>query len=259
MWNRGRMPSLVDTLRAAGCVFAEEEADLLRAAATSAAELAAMVEDRVAGTPLEQVLGWASFRGHRILLEPGVFVPRRRTELVVTEALRRGRLGSVVADLCCGSGALGVALARELREATVYAVDIDPAAVRTARRNLLPFHAHALQGDLFHPLPEELRGSVDVVVVCAPYVPTEAIPLLPPEARLHEPRSALDGGADGLDVVRRVVAGAPVWLAAGAHVVVETSEDQASSTVAAFSASGMEADVVHDAGLSATVVVGTAS
>src|SRR5919198_868550 len=102
---------IVSRLRAAGCVFAEDEALLLISAAGSPGELAAMVDRRIAGLPLEHVLGWAEFCGLRIAVDPEVFVPRRRTELLVRQAIALARPGAVVVDLCCGSGAVGAALA----------------------------------------------------------------------------------------------------------------------------------------------------
>jgi release factor glutamine methyltransferase len=245
---------VVTRLRAAGCVFAEEEAALLVAAAGSPDELAALVERRAGGLPLEQLLGWAEFCGLRIVVEPGVFVPRRRTELLVGEAAALAPPGAVVVDLCCGSGALGAALAAALPDAQVYAADIDPAAVACARRNLPPDRVFA--GDLFGALPAELRGRIDVLVVNAPYVPTDSVALMPPEARLYEAPVALDGGADGLAVQRRVAAGAPGWLAPRGHLLVETSERQAALTVAAFEAAGLAARVVRDEELDGTAVVG---
>jgi release factor glutamine methyltransferase len=112
------------------------------------------------------------------------------------------------------------------------------------------------QGDLYAALPFHLRGRVDVLVANVPYVPTAAIRLLPPEARLHEPLRALDGGADGLDVLRRVVAQAPAWLAPGGHLLVETSEKQAPAATGIVERAGLAAHVVRSADLDATVVVG---
>ena len=221
-------------LRAAGCVFAEDEARLLMSAAQTAAELAAMVDRRAAGLPLEHVLGWAEFCGLRIAVDPRVFVPRRRTEFLVRQAaalirqaagpagpvrqsaapsrLAAGagedpaRRGTVIVDLCCGSGALGIALAAALDRAELHAADIDPAAVRCARRNLAAAGGQVYEGDLYRPLPATLRGRVDFLVANVPYVPTGELGLLPVEARMHEPRVALDGGTGGLDVRRGVAA-----------------------------------------------------
>ena len=253
---------VVDTLRAAGCVFAEDEARLLVSAARTAAELDALVARRVAGEPLEYVLGWADFCGLRIVVEPGVFVPRRRTEFLVEQAVALARgLSSrrwTVVDLCCGSGAVGAALAATLGDIELYAVDLDPAAVRCARRNVAAFVGRVYEGDLYAPLPGELRGLVDVLVANAPYVPTGAVALMPPEARLHEARVALDGGVDGLDVLRRVVAQAAQWLAPGGCLLVETSEDQAPEMAAAVTRGGLAARVAESEDSSATVVIGLA-
>lgn len=248
--------SLVTTLRAAGCVFAEDEADLIISTAPDPTELAAMVERRVAGLPLEHVLGWAEFGGLRVAVDPGVFVPRRRTELLVRHAARLARPGALVVDLCCGSGALGTALAAALGSAELHAADVEPAAVRCARRNVGD-QGRVYEGDLFAPLPAELRGRVEILLANVPYVPTGDVGLLPPEARIHEPRVALDGGGDGLDVLRRVTAEAPRWLAPGGHMLVETSERQAARAEEAVVRSGLLARVVTDDELYATVVIGT--
>ena len=128
--------ALAARLRAAGCVFAEDEAALLIAAASSAAELERLVDQRVSGRPLEQILGWAEFCGLRIFVEPGVFVPRRRTEFLVDQAVALAGPHPVVVDLCCGSGAVGAAVIDRLHDVELWAGDIDPAAVRCARRNL---------------------------------------------------------------------------------------------------------------------------
>jgi release factor glutamine methyltransferase len=248
----------VDRLRAAGCVFAEDEAELLLAAASTAADLSDLVERRVAGLPLEQILGWAEFCGLRIAVDPGVFVPRRRTEFLVhqAESLARGA-GTVVVDLCCGTGAVGVALAAALDRIELFAADIEPAAVRCARRNVIPAGGQVCAGDLYRALPGTLRGRVDLLTVNAPYVPTGSIRLMPPEARLHEPTVALDGGRDGLDIQRRVAAGALDWLSPGGHLLIETSERQAPHTVEAVAGGGLLPRVVRSADLGATVVIGT--
>jgi release factor glutamine methyltransferase len=245
--------SVVARLRAAGCVFAEDEARLLTEAAATPAELDAMVERRVGGLPLEQVLGWAEFLGLRIVVAPGVFVPRRRTELLAARAAALAHPGAVVVDLCCGSGAVGAAVSSAVPGIELYASDLDPAAVACARRNV---DGTVYEGDLYEPLPGSLRGRVDVLVANAPYVPSGAVDLMPPEARLHEPLAALDGGADGLDVLRRVVVAAPAGLAPGGHLLFETSTSQAPAAVAAVAAAGLDPEVVTDDDLGATVVIG---
>jgi release factor glutamine methyltransferase len=243
---------LVAALRAAGCVFAEEEARLLLDEASSPAELMTWTARRMSGEPLEHVVGWAAFAGLRIAVDPGVFVPRRRSELVVAVAAREP--AGVVVDLCCGSGALGAALADCWPEAEVYAADSDPAAVACARRNLPPERVYA--GDLYAALPAELRGRVDLLVVNAPYVPTGAIATMPREARDHEHHVALDGGGDGLDVQRRVAAEAVGWLGPGGRVVIETGRGQAERTAGLLVSAGFSATVDIDDEVGGTAVLG---
>jgi release factor glutamine methyltransferase len=233
-------------------VFAEDEAELLIAAAPTASDLARLVDQRVAGLPLEQVLGWAEFCGLRMAIDPGVFVPRRRSEFLVRQAADVMRTGAVVVDMCCGSGAIGAALA-VVRPIELYAVDIDPAAAACACRNI---DGHVYQGDLYEPLPATLQSHVDVLVVNAPYVPTDELDFMPPEARLYEPQVALDGGADGLDIQRRVVASAPLWLAPTGTLLIETSDRQAAHTADLIVLAGMRPRVVSSDELDATVVLG---
>ncbi|MGW0712658.1 putative protein N(5)-glutamine methyltransferase [Streptomyces sp. NPDC002643] len=253
--------SVVTALRAAGCVFAEDEAELILTTARTPDEAAAMVDRRVAGLPLELVLGWAEFAGLRITVEPGVFVPRRRTEFLVEQALAAVPAASVVVDLCCGSGAVGAALAASLSEGgrrlELHAADVDPAAVRCARRNLAPYGGHAYEGDLFAALPADLRGRVDILAANVPYVPTGEIGLLPSEARDHEPLVALDGGTDGLDILRRVATEAVGWLAPAGHLLIETSEHQLPLALDAFRAAGLAARSATSAEMYAQVVLGT--
>jgi release factor glutamine methyltransferase len=302
---------LVARLRAAGCVFAEEEAALLIDEATSPTHLEEMVVRRVAGDPLEQILGWAGFGGLRIRLLPGVFVPRQRSLLLVhaaVEHLTRGVLGSLrgggseggssvgstplgpadgdrgsdaapgldptgwtqrvtpseppprsdprtsprVLDLGCGSGALGAAVGARVPDAEVWAVDVDPAAVACARLNLEP--ARVLLGDLLDPLPGGL--AFEVVLANMPYVPTGEIGLMPPEARLHEHRVALDGGTDGLAMQRRAITAAAPRLRPGGVLLVESGESQAERTAELMRAAALDATVLTDAEAGATVVAG---
>jgi release factor glutamine methyltransferase len=259
--SASQLAGIVTTLRAAGCVFAEDEAKMLVSAAHTADELEAMVGKRASGLPLEQVVGWAEFCGLRITVAPGVFVPRRRSEFLVQEAAAaaghgNGGAPAVIVDLCCGSGAVGVALAAALGAAELHAVDIDPAAVACARSNV-PSPGRVYEGDLYEPLPAGLRGRVDILVANAPYVPTAELRLMPAEARLHEPAVALDGGPDGVDIHRRVAAGAPQWLAPGGCLLIETSERQVPLTAQAVTQAGLGDRVLTSPGSHAAVVIGS--
>jgi release factor glutamine methyltransferase len=262
----------VNALRSAGCVFAEEEAVLLIRHAAHGAGLAQCVQQRASGIPLEYILGWAEFAGAQIAIRPGVFVPRRRTELLVRLACGLIPAGpgapgdeggvpsrDVVVDLCCGSGAVGAALLGRFPRIELHATDIDPRAAACARQNLEPVGGFVHEGDLFDALPLRLRGRVRVLVVNAPYVPTDAIRTMPPEARIHEPRISLDGGADGLDIHRRIAAGAQPWLSPAAHVLIETSVQQAAGTAGLLAAAGLNVHTVHADDLDGTVVVGSRS
>ncbi|GAA3595808.1 putative protein N(5)-glutamine methyltransferase [Klugiella xanthotipulae] len=254
---------IVALLRAAGCVFAEEEAALLRAEAPTGPDLDTLVARRVAGEPLEYIVGWADFGGRRLSVTSGVFVPRHRSEFLAMRALDCARASAdpVVLDLCCGAGAAAVTLAAALDRVTVHAADIDPAAVACSRRNLAeyawhPEACHTWLGDLYAPLPTSLRGRVDVLVTNAPYVPTDEIALMPTEARLYEAPAALDSGEDGLALQRRVATDAPSWLSPGGSLVIETSARQAERTRDLLAAVGLLARIERSEEWDATVVIG---
>lgn len=251
---------MVAVLRAAGCVFAEEEAALLHQAAPDPADLAGLLARRIAGEPLEHVVGWVDFEGQRIALSRGVFVPRQRTRLLAREAAvaLSGHLDPVFVELCCGAAAVSVLVARAHPGALVHACDIDPVACDCARANL-PATAAVGCGDLFAPLPHSLRGRVSVLAANAPYVPTDAIALMPAEARLFEPRRALDGGPDGVAVHRRIAAEASDWLQPGGRVLIECGRAQSALTVAALASADLQAWVVQDDDLDATLAVGRLS
>ncbi|MEO7124020.1 MAG: putative protein N(5)-glutamine methyltransferase, partial [Lacisediminihabitans sp.] len=228
-------------------------------------ELDNLVRKRVAGLPMEVIVGWAQFHGLRIALDAEVFVPRRRTEFLVDQAIELCAAGAVVVDLCCGSGALGVAVATSANAAhpgtsvELHAADIEHPAVACARRNVQPLGGQVYGGDLFEALPRSLRGRVDVLLANVPYVPTEEIALLPSEAREHEPLVTLDGGTDGLTVLRRVAADAVAWLAPGGHLFIETSERQAALAQQIVSDAGLQARVARSEEQDATVIIGTRS
>lgn len=244
---------MVARLRAAGCVYAEEEAALILDDPRPSDELVAR---RVAGEPLELALGWAAFRGLRITVEPGVFVPRRRTEFLAGLAIEHlgSRPGAVCVDLCCGSGAIAAAVLAETSATNVHAADIDPVAVACARRNLPADSVH--EGDLYDALPAALLGGIDVLVANTPYVPSDEIALMPAEARDWEPLDTLDGGPDGLRLLRRIAHGARDWLAPSGVLLIEVSERQLPAALAAYDDAGLVSNAARDEDSGATVAIG---
>ncbi|WUM22392.1 putative protein N(5)-glutamine methyltransferase [Williamsia herbipolensis] len=241
-------------MQRAGCVFADDEARLLTDAADSPGALRTLLDRRIGGEPLEHVVGWVAFDGLRIGVRPGVFVPRRRTELLVTIASARLTPDSVFIEMCCGSAAVTRAVTERTGVRSATACDIDPVAVACAADNAPD--AHIVCGDLFDPLPGDLTGRVDVIVANAPYVPGNAIAFMPRDARDHEPRHALDGGDDGLAIARRIVADAPRWLTDGGTLAIETSRTQAPHLEAAFARAGLTATTVTDDAVDGCAVVG---
>ncbi|HSK23212.1 MAG TPA: putative protein N(5)-glutamine methyltransferase [Egicoccus sp.] len=248
--------SVVVRLRAAGCVYAEDEAALLVDEARDTDELERLIARRSGGVPLELVVGWAEFCGRRFGVAPGVFVPRRRSEFLVEQAVGLGRAGMVVVDLCCGSGAIGASVAARLGGVDLHAADLDPAAVRCAHDNLAHLHAEVHEGDLFDALPARLRGRIDLLLANAPYVPSGEVANLPREARLYEPLLALDGGPDGLGLHQRIIVHAPDWLAPGGHLLVETTDRQAPTVAAAMADVGLTPTVAVSDHLDVAVTAG---
>jgi release factor glutamine methyltransferase len=211
-------------LRRAGCVAAREEAlELLRAVGDDRRALQELVARRSAGEPLAWLVGGAVFCGAPLVTCPGVYVPRPQSERLVREALSRLPRSGLAVDLCTGSGAIAAALARKRPEARVLATDIDARAVECARRNGVEAYA----GDMAEALPQEIRGRADVVVAVVPYVPTDELRLLARDVLEYEPRRALDGGADGADLLRRAVVEAAGLLRRGGSLLLELGGDQA--------------------------------
>lgn len=247
-------------------MFADDEARLLIEAARSSSELDELARRRVAGEPLEHLVGWAMFCGLRVQLGPGVFVPRPRSEFLVEQAVAAladtVARPAVVVDLCCGSGAIGLAVAT--RVATIntgasielHASDIDPVSIGWAAENLRGIGAQTYCGNLFESIPSRLQRNVDLVVANVPYVPTSDLGLLPSEARKHEPAAALDGGRDGLDVLRSAADAARSWLREGGQMLVETSERQRPMAVECLRQLGFAATSVSNSESSAVVVTG---
>lgn len=247
------LAAVTSRLRAAGSVWAEEEASLLLAAASGSA-LEALLARRLAGEPLETVLGWVDFAGRRLLVRRGVFVPRRRTEVLARVAASYVPPGGVLVELCCGVAPVASYAGGAAGE--VHVSDIDRRALECASVNAPGASAHL--GDLYDALPPHLAGRVDVLAANAPYVPTGELSALPREAREHEPAAALDGGADGVDLHRRIAAGAPAFLRPGGVLLVETSVAQAPLTAAAMAGVGLVTEVLRDDDLEGTVVSGRA-
>ncbi|HEV2894690.1 MAG TPA: putative protein N(5)-glutamine methyltransferase [Actinomycetota bacterium] len=249
--RRGLRAWATGTLAAAGCVSARAEADWLLEEAPDEPTLRAMVARRAAGEPLQYVVGWAPFGPLKLRVGPGVFVPRPETEGLADRAAGRlraapRRIGPRVAvDLCTGSGAIACFLAAEVPGARVLATELDPAALAWARTNTDRFGVELLAGDLDGPLPPELAGRVDVLCANVPYVPSGAIATLPRDVRDHEPRLALDGGPDGLDVLRRLAPRAGHWLAPGGGLLCEVGEDQAEAAAALLTEAGLAGVAVH--------------
>ena len=256
--------SIVRRLREAGCVFAEDEAALLIGTGRTGADLEDLVAQRESGRPLEYLLGWAEFAGLRIPVTDGVFVPRRRSELLArlagdaAQALALDAVAGrpVVVDLCCGAGAVGAAVAARVGDVELHGADIDPAAVDCARCAVAPVAGQVYVGDLYDALPDGLRGRVQVLIANAPYVPTGEIAFMPAEAREFERPAALDGGADGLAVLRRVVAGARDWLGPTGVVLMECAGHQAATLAGVVAVAGLVPAVRQDDDLGATVVLG---
>jgi release factor glutamine methyltransferase len=235
-------PSLVRRLRDAGCVYAEAEAALLIEHASDPVVLDAIVARRVAGEPLEQLLGWVDFDGLRLAVGPGAFVPRQRTVGLARRAIMDLPDGGVLVDLCAGVGAVAAWVAHRRPDATVVAAELDQVPAGFAETNLPT--GSVVVGDLFDPLPTALRGRVDVLTANAPYVPSDQVALMPSEARDHEPLIALDGGADGVDLHRRIVAGAAAWLTPTGRLLIESTAPQIALLAPALAAAGLRGEAI---------------
>lgn len=220
----------------------------------------ALIKRRLAGEPVAYLLGEHEFWGLPLFVDPSVLVPRPDTETVIEVAkalLPEPARPRRVLDLCTGSGAIALALAKELPGATVIATDVSPEAVviarRNAERNGLTDRIEVRQGDLFAPVAGEW---FDLIASNPPYIETAVIPTLSAEV-LREPRLALDGGADGLVFYDRITAAALAHLAPGGVLVVEHGYDQAETVAARFRAAGLEeVALVHDLGKNPRVTSG---
>jgi release factor glutamine methyltransferase len=187
----------------------------------------ALVERAAAGEPLPYILGRRAFYDREFIVTPAVLIPRPETELLLEQALAftRSHPGCRAVDVGTGSGALAVTLAASCPDTTIYAVDISPEALEIARQNAEANEAKVIffEGDLLTPLLER-RIKVDLLMANPPYIPTGDLPAL--AVSRYEPNLALDGGADGLDLVRRLLNQATAVCTPGACVLLEIGADQ---------------------------------
>lgn len=259
-----------DRLREAGVASPEHDADELLAHVLGVprttlaladgvtdeqrATFDALVARREAREPLQHLTGSVTFRFVELAVGPGVFVPRPETELLAGWAVDRARelvdagVEPVVVDLCTGSGAVARAVAHEVPQARVYAVELDAAAHAWAERNLAGTGVELRLGDMADAFPE-LDGEVHVVTCNPPYIPLEAWESVAPEARDHDPELALFSGADGLDAFRVLERRAAALLAPGGRLGAEHADAQGASAPAVFTATGRWRDVVDHADL----------
>jgi release factor glutamine methyltransferase len=211
-------------LRAAGCIAASDEADdLIRAAGGDRGLLVELVARRTKGEPIAWLTGSVTFCDVEVTVAPGVYVPRWHTEPLARRAATVLPSGGVAVDLCTGAGAIAVVLGVAVPTARVVATELDPDALRCARRN----GVEVFEGFLDDPLPVEFERRVDVMTAVVPYVPTDSLRLLPRDVQAFEPRLALDGGPEGTDVLDEVVRRSPRWLRPGGSILLELGGDQA--------------------------------
>jgi release factor glutamine methyltransferase len=229
------LAAVVARLEAAGCVAADEEAADYVALAPDAATLEAWLQRRERGEPSAWITGTMVFCGRPLRVAPGVFVPREQSEDLARRAAAVLPAGGGALDLCTGAGAVAAHLRAEVPTARIVGVDLDERAAACARRN----GVLTVVADLDTAIRP--ATTFDVVTAVAPYVPTCELRLLPADVQRYEPRRALDGGADGLDVVRRVVDAAARRLRRGGWLLVEIGGDQDVALAPALAAHGFEA------------------
>jgi release factor glutamine methyltransferase len=232
---------VVATLRAAGCVAAEEEAaDLIALANGHEARLRDLIARRCQGEPAAWLLGSVTFCGETVLVHHGVYVPRWQSEPMALEAVARLPDAGIAIDLCTGSGALAVVLSRHRPRARVLATESDPVAIDCARANGVEVY-HC---DLAEGLPEQLLGVVDVLTAVVPYVPTDELQHLPPDVLDFEPLHALDGGPQGTTFLERAICQAAPLLRPGGSLLLEVGGNQAALLEPVLAESGFEDPIV---------------
>lgn len=237
------MAAIVGRLRAAGCVFAEDEARLLLDRLDTPDDIESALRRRVAGEPLEHVLGVAMFCGLPIAVRPPVFIPRRRAEVLALAAVDnvRGRPdGATVLDLGCGSAAIAAVVAAASSTARVWASDVSAEAVAVARLNAVRYEIGVVRSDWWSDIPAELSRGVDVVVAYLPHVPDDRLDEVPADYRRAEQELAISGGPDGMDPLRRVLDGLPHWLAPGGSFLTLLAVEQRGPAVTLVRDAGWE-------------------
>jgi release factor glutamine methyltransferase len=221
-------------LAGAGCVAPGDEAEELLAAAGDAVELRRMLARRVTGEPLAWITGRTTFCGLDVVVDPGVYVPRWQSEPLARLAAELLPPAGLGVDLCTGSGALALVMLAQRPGARVVGTEIDPVAVRCARRNGVVVYP----GHLDSALPTELASAVDVMTGVVPYVPDDALHLLPRDVQRFESAVALDGGRAGLEAIASVVGSSPSWLRPGGWLALELGGDQVPPVTVLFEAAG---------------------
>ncbi len=208
----------------AGFIAAEDEAlELLVAARGNDVLLESLVERRLRGEPIAWIVGHAVFCGLTVNVRDGVYVPRWQSEPLARRAVERLPARGIAIDVCTGSGAIAMVLRAQRPEATILATELDQRAIECASSNGVDVYP----GDLFASVPLELEGQVDVIVGVVPYVPTASLSLLPRDTLDFESTLSYDGGAEGVDTLRRVVRRSSHYLRPGGALLLELGGDEA--------------------------------
>ena len=238
--------SVTSRLADAGFIAAREESrELMACAAGGDVALESLIGRRLAGEPLAWIIGSTTFCGFTVRVDPGVYVPRWQSEALARRALSRLADDGTAIDLCTGSGCIAMVLMTQRPGSRVVASELDDTAVSCAAANGVEVYS----GDLFAPLPRELRGAVDVVVGVVPYVPSESMAFLPRDTFAYESALSYDGGDGGTSVLRRVIRESPGFLRPGGALLLELGGDEANDLRSDFDRHGFGEVVVfadHD-------------
>jgi release factor glutamine methyltransferase len=234
---RAQKKALAAQLARAGFPAADEEAqEMIEAARGDPAIWQCWARRRQEGEPLEWLIGFTSFMGHRVRVDRGVYVPRAQTELITRRAIDALPERGFAADLCTGSGAIAVALRNARPHARVVATDLDTTACRCAANN----DVEVYQGYLALPVPAGLIGKFDVVIGVVPYVPADEIIFLPRDVRKYEPRVALDGGVNGIELLEQAISCSTRLLHAGGSLLLELGGSQDEQLLPGLQAGGFD-------------------